>query len=444
MFELRCRASTFYYDSALGRFYDASHELLNPLLFEHISPLTNNHVVTKDMPEEYLHNHTQIQDSRGYQATRRPNVAKLKLLDIMLGMKCNYRCQYCLQNDARADIQFDEERFVEIITRSGINLNQIRQIRVWGGEPFVYWDRFVKLVEILRHRFGYKGQLWTVSNGSLFSQDKCTFCLENAVAVMFSHDGRAQTVLRNKRDFLDDLNIRAAVIRQLQAGRNYMKFRENFSVTGGILMVLGPYNLDIEDSLDYLEKRLFENFPSKIATVFKADSRSKSILDAYGETGLETLKNNLLKGLKLREGDRFYSYFYNLRRLRDTVARHLIYGLPYASFKARCPAYMSAERLSFDTEGRILVCYADSPDSLHNHGNIEDLSSCYWDLKSLHDRPLCRDCPYVAACMGGCPMLNAVDHEIRCQSMMPYNQALFEAAFEQVFKDQILEIRKVK
>lgn len=443
MFELHCRDSLYFYDPILGRVYDAEKEIINPLEFDHVAYLTNDHVPTKDSTEEYLQNHTKIVDSTHYQESRRPEVEKVKLLDIMFGMKCNYRCKYCLQNDARADIAFDEKQFIEVIQRSNIDLKNIRQIRLWGGEPFVYWGRFKEIVRVLRERLGYEGKIWTVSNGSLFNQDKCSFCLENQVAVMFSHDGRAQTILRNKHDYLDDLNIRQAVIRQLKAGRQYMGFRKNFSVSGGILMVLGPYNLDIEDSLDYLEKKLFENFPSKIATVFKADRRSKDILDAYGANGLDTLKNNLLKGLRLEEGERFYSYFYNFRRLRDTVSRHLLYGLPFASFKARCPSYLSAERLAFDTEGRILVCYADTPNSPHNHGNIEDLEHVHWDLKSIHERSLCRDCPYVAACMGGCPMLDDEDHAIRCKSMMPYNQALFESAFEEVFRDRIIAIRKV-
>lgn len=428
------------YDPIFGRFYDETGEAIDLLTYASASPYVLSAQGSRDYSPEYAQNHTQALDSTHYEANHRPDINKVNLLDIMLGMKCNYRCKYCLQNEQRDSIDFKPEAFAQMLKHSGIDFSRIRSVRIWGGEPFVYWNRFTTLVELLRKQFDYKGKIWTVSNGSLFNQEKCTFCLNNQVAVMFSHDGTAQKSLRNEHDYLDDLNIRAAVKRQLMAGTRHLDYRSNFSTTGGILMVLGPYNLDIKASIDYVERKLFKNFPSKIATVFKADKRSAEILKAYGEDGLKTLKNNLLEGMRLSPADRYYCYFYNLRRLRETVIRHLIYGIPFASFKGRCPSYLSAERLAFDTQGRIMVCYADSPLSQHNHGRIDDLTNCRWTLKSIHDRKLCRNCPYVASCMGGCPMLDDEDHAIRCQSMMPYNQALFESAYEILFNDRIKEI----
>ena len=210
-----------------------------------------------------------------------------------------------------------------------------------------------------------------------------------------------------------------------------------------IILVLSPYNYNIKETIKFLEKKLYVGFPIKLSTVFKADSKSKDILKDYGENGLETLKNNLLWGLNLKPNDPYYSYFVDARRLRNTVVRHIIYKLPYASFKARCPSYNSIERLSIDTEGRLLTCYADNPLNGLNHGNIKDISTCGWNLKSIHDREICKHCPYVMACMGGCPLLDEEDHKIRCQSMMPYNQALFESAFKEVFGKEIIKIEEI-
>lgn len=443
MFLVRGIRSTRQYDPILGRFYEATDEPIDLLTYPSASPYTLSAKGSRDYSSEYAQNHTQTLDSTHYEAEHRPNLNKINLLDIMLGMKCNYRCKYCLQNEQRESVEFEPKAFAESLRKSHIDFRRIRSVRIWGGEPLVYWKRFVELVKLLRIDFDYRGKIWTISNGSLFNQEKCSFCLEHQVAVMFSHDGTAQKVLRNERDYLDDLNIREAVKRQLMTGLRHLDYRKNFSTTGGILMVLGPYNTDIKASIDYVEKRLFPDFPSKIATVFKADKRSADILNAYGKEGLQTLKKNLLEGMRLDPSDRYYCYFYNMRRFRDTVIRHLIYGLPFATFRGRCPSYLSAERLAFDTQGRIMVCYADSPLSPHNHGTIDDLANCRWDLKSIHDRKLCRDCPYVAACMGGCPMLDDENHEIRCRSMMPYNQALFESAYEILFNDRIEEIIKL-
>ena len=439
-YQIRGQRSDRTWVPALGLFFEADGTPIDLLERSSAGPYGNYCHPTKDESEEYLRRHSQISSSIHYEEHHRPNADKVRILDIMLGMKCNYRCKYCLQNDNRNHIDFDPVTFEGKLRASGLNFELIKAVRIWGGEPFVYWEQFVQLVQLLRERFDYSGKIWTVTNGSLFDQSKCSFCLDAGVSVMFSHDGTAQTILRNKHDYLDDLNIRAAVKRMLQAGLQYHDYRRNFSVSGGILMVLGPYNLNIRESIDYVEKRLFPHFPSKIATVFKADSRSEEILKAYGQDGLERLRQDLLDGLRLQPEDHYYPYFYNLRQLRDTVARHLVHGLPFAAFRGRCPSYLSAERLAFDTEGRILVCYADNPEASHNHGTIEDLASCRWDLKSLHQRPLCRNCPWVSACMGGCPILNDEDHEIRCRSMMPYHRALFESAYEILFDDRITEI----
>lgn len=443
MFEIVGEKKRRLYDAIKGKFYE-NEKGIDLLTFKSVAPYIHSFIRTNQVSLEYLRNHTQVRNCCDYEDKHKPIIDNVTLIDVTLGMKCNYRCKYCLQNLRRDRIEFNEIEFLKQIRESEIQINNLKTVRIWGGgEPFVYWDRFKSLVCLFRQTLMYNGKIWTVSNGSCFDDEKCNFCLKNNVAVMFSHDGLAQKELRNKIDYLDNTEIRNAVIKQISAGAIYKDYRNNFSISGGILMVLGPYNIEIEDSIKYLEDRLYKNFPSKIATVFKADKRSESILTAYGKDGKDRLKQNILTGLRLEEGQEFYSYFYNLRRLRDTVIRHLVYSLPYASFKAKCPSYSSSERLAFDTEGRILVCYADSPLSLHNHGKIEKISECFWNLKSIHQRKICKECPYIASCMGGCPMLDDENHAIWCKSQEPINQALFESAYEIIFNEKILRIETI-
>lgn len=435
MFKIYFKPKQYYfYNSNLGIFYDKNKKIIEPLLLSKVNRYTiqtPTKIYSNYTSKDYLKIHTQIINNINYESKHKPQLNEVKVLDITLGMKCNYKCKYCLQNEHRDDIKFIPEEFLNILKNSNLNFSSIEHIRIWGGEPFVYWKRFKKLIKLLREDLKYIKEIYTVSNGSLFNLEKANYCIKNNIHIAFSHDGPAQITLRDPVDYLDDLNIRSSIKYLMQKKLAH------------IILVLSPYNYDIKETIKFLEKKLYVGFPIKLSTVFKADSRSKDILKDYGENGLEILKNNLLWGLSLKPNDPYYSYFVDIRRLRNTVIRHIIYKLPYASFKARCPAYNSVERLSIDTEGRLLTCYADNPLNGLNHGNIKDISTCGWNLKSIHDREICKHCPYVMACMGGCPLLDEEDHKIRCQSMMPYNQALFESAFKEVFGKEIIKIEEI-
>lgn len=435
MFKIYYESKQYYlYNSNLGLFYNKDKKVIEPLTLLNIGKYTIsslNKVYFNYHSEDYFKTHTQVINNIDYESKHKPILKKIRLLDITLGMKCNYKCKYCLQNEHRDDIKFIPEEFLNILKNSNLDFNSIENIRIWGGEPLVYWKRFKKLIKLLREDLQYTKQIHTVSNGSLFNLEKANYCIDNNINIAFSHDGPAQTILRDPIDYLDDLNIKSSIKYLMQKKLAH------------IILVLSPYNYNIKETIKFLEKKLYVGFPIKLSTVFKADSKSKDILKDYGENGLETLKNNLLWGLNLKPNDPYYSYFVDARRLRNTVVRHIIYKLPYASFKARCPSYNSIERLSIDTEGRLLTCYADNPLNGLNHGNIKDISTCGWNLKSIHDREICKHCPYVMACMGGCPLLDEEDHKIRCQSMMPYNQALFESAFKEVFDKEIIKIEEI-
>lgn len=435
MFKIYYEPKQYYlYNSNLGLFYNKDKKVIEPLTLLNIGKYTIsslNKVYFNYHSEDYFKTHTQVINNIDYESKHKPILKKIRLLDITLGMKCNYKCKYCLQNEHRDDIKFIPEEFLNILKNSNLDFNSIENIRIWGGEPLVYWKRFKKLIKLLREDLQYTKQIHTVSNGSLFNLEKANYCIDNNINIAFSHDGPAQTILRDPIDYLDDLNIKSSIKYLMQKKLAH------------IILVLSPYNYNIKETIKFLEKKLYVGFPIKLSTVFKADSKSKDILKDYGENGLETLKNNLLWGLNLKPNDPYYSYFVDARRLRNTVVRHIIYKLPYASFKARCPSYNSIERLSIDTEGRLLTCYADNPLNGLNHGNIKDISTCGWNLKSIHDREICKHCPYVMACMGGCPLLDEEDHKIRCQSMMPYNQALFESAFKEVFGKEIIKIEEI-
>lgn len=435
MFKIYLKSKQYYlYNSNLGIFYNKNKKIIEPLSLSDIGRYTVQNPTTlysNYTSKDYLKIHTQVINNINYESKHKPQLKEVKLLDITLGMNCNYKCKYCLQNEHRDDIKFIPEEFLNILKNSNLNFKSIENVRIWGGEPLVYWKRFKKLIKLLREDLQYTKVIHTVSNGSLFNLEKANYCIDNNIHIAFSHDGLAQTILRDPVDYLDDLNIRSSIKYLMQKRLAH------------IILVLNPYNYDIKETIKFLEKKLYIGFPIKLSTVFKADSRSKDILKDYGKNGLETLKNNLLWGLNLKPDDLYYSYFIDLRRIRNTTIRHIIYKLPFASFKAKCPSYNSIERLSIDTEGRLLTCYADNPLNGLNYGNIKDISTCGWSLKSIHDREICKHCPYIMACMGGCPLLNEEDHKIRCLSQLPFNQALFESAFKEVFGKEIIKIEEI-
>lgn len=428
----------YYFDNLTTMFYTKDYKKINLRYFNNDPKLNylNNRIFYDSCTPNYYLNHTNpIDNSDGFN-NRKISLDTITWLDLIVGSKCNYRCKYCIQQEHQEQINYDPVKFEDMILKSGIDFSKIALVRIWGGESFVYLDRFKSLIDMLRCRFSYNGVVLAITNGSLFNQNLCSYCLDNNVKVIFSHDGPAQKIYRNVDDYLDNVSCKQAIIRQLKA----KQIDYGFSRSGMMFPVIGPINYNLEHTIDWFQSKLYDGVPILIDTLFKADRHNTHLLNDYTEHSIKAVKTNLKKAFLATEDDPYYPYYWRLQKIRDTAARHLLFELPYASYVARCPSHNTQQRLCVDLEGRVIACYADNHTFKHVEGTLDNLPATKYHLNSMQNRHECLNCHIASSCMGQCPWLDSEDHAHRCRSQKPYYEALFESAFELLFKEPIVNV----
>jgi uncharacterized protein len=134
-------------------------------------------------------------------------------LRILMGHACNYSCTYCMQKDIGNPDELPKRKnldswFADI--QENLDLSGLNRIELWGGEPFLYWNDMVPLMEF----FDKEGLTFAIStNGSCLSAKHAEFFskLKSDVIVSISHDGPRQLELRG-----EEILTRARVINTLK------------------------------------------------------------------------------------------------------------------------------------------------------------------------------------------------------------------------------------
>lgn len=125
-------------------------------------------------------------------------------LKIVLGNACNFRCQYCRQNEHLKYQPTPKDKLNEFADRlaESFDLSEVNTIEWWGGEPLLYWNEIVVLAEALTRRIGHSFLHHMTTNGSLFNQNIVDYIKENKFQVKISHDGPSNFL--RTRDVIED------------------------------------------------------------------------------------------------------------------------------------------------------------------------------------------------------------------------------------------------
>jgi uncharacterized protein len=96
-------------------------------------------------------------------------------LRILMGHACNYSCSYCMQKDIGNPDELPRRKnlnkFFEDITEN-FDLSNLDRIELWGGEPLLYWNDMVPLMNF----FDAEGRTFAIStNGSCLSAKHAEF-----------------------------------------------------------------------------------------------------------------------------------------------------------------------------------------------------------------------------------------------------------------------------
>lgn len=124
-------------------------------------------------------------------------------LRILMGHACNYSCTYCMQKDIGNPDELPRrknlDQFFENI-KANLDLTNLTRVELWGGEPFLYWNDMVSIMEF----FDKEGLTFAIAtNGSCLHQKHVDFFagLKATIAMSISHDGPKQLQLRGEEIF---------------------------------------------------------------------------------------------------------------------------------------------------------------------------------------------------------------------------------------------------
>lgn len=401
---------------------------------------TNNHVYDEN-GEQLLTQYPEDDGLEVYPFTREYNPYKkgdhLHLMEIVLGSKCNFHCQYCSQTEYRnmaynAKVE-DVEPFLEKLRKSGIK--DIRRIQFWGGEPYVYWKVIEKLLPPLREMFP-NASISAPSNGSLLTREKVDFMKKYGMYCFLSHDGpgnemRQANSANQHSNVLDDPVVLDAVrYAQQQLGNKKVSF--------GVTPTTG--NTDVLKIVDWFKNKVGPDTHCSVHNIVRCHNShdvQQVVACKLSQKDLDTYSDTIFK--MLNEGiENDFSMF----RRRQNMILSLIHKSSINSIRAECPIPFS-EGIVVDLRGKVLQCHNHAQKD-QTYGDLEDLNSINaLGYNQMRNKQRCLDCLVCHLCKGGCPSADDRANELACPNLFAMNFGVFKATFACLFGVLIKDFKRI-
>lgn len=382
--------------------------------------------ILRNGEEDYLiydHDDNKVTDSQGrvlnpsayplleprnvkpYSCRRNPNVkgAEVPSLEIILGFKCNLNCSYCTQRGYSfySGRVADVEPLVQRLRASGINP---KLIKLWGGEPMVYWTLFKTLTKALKREFP-SAQFATFTNGTLLTQERVDFLKENNFYLSVSCDGLfARGGVNNLTRHLEELKY--AVNSLDEKIRVFSVLTEENSVFDQTCRVIRQA----------LEKEISVTpFPLRVREGSSTSPLSQQALDNITESIFRCGQNEKTTSYLTKHVATFEKKILSRYRKEDT-AFHL------------CETQYGD--LIIDMQGAIFNCHS-APEKV---GMLEKFPVCgTTGLTHWRNKPNCPTCPLLQLCAGGCPKITGDSLNKTCRNLYAFHLGVFKAVFARLF-----------
>lgn len=330
--------------------------------------------------------------------------AKPIRLKITMGHKCNYECDYCLQDPLGEKKTFDTKDLGFLNT---LDLSETSTIELWGGEPLIYWVYMKEIID----RVDRPGLSWViVTNGSLLKEKHLKYfdSKEGDFKITISHDGPMHTTLRGKDIFPEKTNL----VKELASIVSEVRFNT----------VLSNNNFDMFAIEDHLSDfGFFQNY---------------ELIAAYDSKSYE----HTIKGSNLPLYDKLLRKYlvdsgYNNSLKHDLTSRlETIMDPVKVSTWSKCGIDIE-EMLSIDIEGNIKPCQnvgkafiKGSTDAVH----LASLEGIDFTTKRK-----CESCEVRTSCKGGCPLVKADLNlfAVNCGINYIHYKAIQDIAYQMLFKE---------
>ena len=360
----------------------------------------------------------------------------LKLIKVQLGLSCNFECEYCSQRfvpNSEETTHRDVEAFVKQMESwfdGGTDgLGDGVRFEWWGGEPFVYWKTMKPLVEAVNARYPNIVN-FTITNGSMFTQEINDFLVKYKFTVGLSHDGPGQFV--RGPNPLDEPKMKVWLIDLLK--RLMPTQQISFNAT---LNKKNPSRESIQLYFeDFVRNELGEEYLQYLVV------GEGQFVDAYDEGGMENSLLDEEEDLKFRNQayldirDNKATRFITINEKAQLFINSINIGTHIEALPQKC-GMERPDRLAIDLRGNVLTCQnvsavSNNPSGIsHLVGHVSDLENV--EIKTAthwSDRADCPNCPVIHLCRGTCMFLTGELWDASCNNAFSDNIPTFAVAIE--------------
>lgn len=251
-------------------------------------------------------------------------ILKSGLTGLILGVteECNLRCKYCsysgiypysrTHSNQHMSIETSKKAisfYLDLIINS-IKYNPLRNpvIGFYGGEPLLNFDLIRKSVEFIKQKYGdefnRKIEYTVTTNGTLLSQSKLNWLIENDFTIYLSLDGSKKNHDRN-RVYQDGSDTFKDIEKNLKSLLNnpYDKF---------YVIPVYDWKTDLFENQEFFQKSKIFKLLSASVVNYDEKYYNQFSLDDY-----ETFKNNVMNIMEIyfnefNSQQRVDSFFYHL------------------------------------------------------------------------------------------------------------------------------------
>lgn len=358
----------------------------------------------------------------------------VNVLYILLGMKCNFHCKYC-QEQNNSDLIQDPipdatpenvYKLLDVLRESKVVPNE--QVIFWGGEPLVYWKALKILIPELRKLYP-QTHFHFITNGSLIDEEKVDFFAKYNVGFSISYDGRH--TLRDYPVFDDQKLIDACKKKAFVHKRRI-----------SILPCMSPGADKPSDIREEVKAKLGTNVSVAFHSVVRCndDKNTFSIIGKLSDEDkkrfMEDIENELNKPIDQMEK----GLLDRLTEFRNSIAL----GIPITSTRTYCQN-CQGKHITIDMNGDVRTCMnvpKKSYGPLTNWKNIK-----ITDFYNVRLKARCMKCPYLNLCLGECPLLKDTETEAfrtSCSNMEVYAKPVFNRALSSLYGFRLLEIEPIE
>lgn len=344
---------------------------------------------------------------------------------LKLGSECNFNCNHCSQGkiERKTSTHKVSKEVIDFLDKYVVKYSDKKTtLRLWGGEPLLYFDAIEFLVSRYKSKFIYT----IISNGSLLNEKIIDFLNENEITFVLSHDGPATKFTRNI-DVLENSTIKSL----------FDKIKKR-----SILSVLNARNPYYHTIFDYYKE---------LGYYGEMNIRMVWVLNHNGTKSQQELSdiniNEFLKGteelfsraISHEQGKSYYPQEYDLvRGLVDrsydmlTITKNeFCEGSKYIHKCTNCGYYGTGSKLEFDIQGNVYDCHNSDKIVGHISEDNELLAEkIKASIYNTQKETSCEDCQYNYFCQGLCNKTVAAGDKKWCELYKVTYDALIKYLME--------------